>query len=82
MTNQPEDESLPTDIPGLEVALAGLEERLAHSASTIRELMESEDPARGVFHAAAIHEAKQAHMVLRYRQDFCRARLARLRSQE
>ena len=77
-----ESAALPDSIPDspadLEALLADLDARLEQSGRTIRELMAAENPAAGVFHAAAIHEAKQQHMQLRYMQDLCRAKRVRL----
>lgn len=73
-------DAIPADIPGLEKHLADVELLLSNAQNSIRELMAREDPARGIFHAEAIHEAKQRHMQLRYVKDFCAARLARLRA--
>ena len=69
---------IPGDIPGLEKAVGSVGGGVAAKRGAIRALLRSEDPAAGVFHAAAIHEAKQEHMALRYRRDFCQARLRRL----
>jgi hypothetical protein len=72
-------EDMPEDQPGLETHIRKLEAAITSSNEHIRSLMEREDPAKGVFHAAAIHESKQRHMQLRYLKDFCVARLSRLR---
>lgn len=82
MTSRPEDVSLPTDLPGLEQALADLEERMTAQQDAIKGLMAAEDFANGVCHAAEIHEAKQAHVALRYQRDLCAARMQRLRSEQ
>lgn len=80
MTSLLDDASLPTDAPGLEAEIVILDEKLAASNGEIRRLMAAEDPAQGVFHAAAIHEAKQLCMMLRYQKDLRTVRLAQLRS--
>jgi hypothetical protein len=63
--------------PGVLAAEAhALEQRMAACRDDIRRLSAEEDPVRGIVHAAAIHQAKQALMVLRYERDL---RLARIR---
>lgn len=79
MTSLLDDASLPTDAPGLTAELADLESRLSFCRAEIQRLMDAEDPAAGVFHSAAIHEAKQLLMMLRYQKDLRAARLNRLR---
>ena len=78
MTNPPEDASLPTDREGLTAEIADIQEKVDACLFEIKSLMDAEDPAAGVDHAGAIHEAKQRHMVLRYRKELCQARLKRL----
>ena len=73
-------DSIPDSPADLDALLADLDIRLEQSARTIRKLMADENPAAGVFHAAAIHEAKQHHMQLRYMKDLCHAKRARLHS--
>jgi hypothetical protein len=73
-------EDMPEDRPGLEARIRKLETAIASCNEHIRSLMDREDPAKGVFHAAAIHESKQRHMQLRYLKDVCVARLSRLRA--
>ncbi len=79
MTSLLDDASLPTDEPGLTAELAELETRLALCQDEIRRLMGAEDPVAGVFHSAAIHEAKQLLMMLRYQKDLRVARRNQLR---
>lgn len=73
-----DDASLPTDRPGLEAQLAEIENKLEMNLETIRGLMASEDPRKGIFYAAEIHEAKQLGMMLRYQKELRRARLCAL----
>lgn len=79
MTNPLDDASLPTDAPGLTADLAELETRLTACRAEIQRLMDAENPAAGICHSAAIHEAKQLLMMLRYQKDLRAARLNRLR---
>ena len=74
-----DDASLPTDAPGLTTELAELETRLTACRAEIQRLMKAEDPAGGVFHSGAIHQAKQLLMMLHYQKDLRTARLNRLR---
>jgi len=73
-------EDIPGDQPGLETRIRELEAAMASCSEYIRSLMALEDLENGVSHAAAIHEAKQRHMQLRYLKDVCVARLSRLRT--
>ena len=73
-----DDASLPTDAPGLTTELAELETRLAACRAEIQRLMKAEDPAGGVFHSGAIHQAKQLLMMLQYQKDLRTVRLNRL----
>lgn len=72
-------EALPGTLPELETRQRDLDAALEASRERIRSLMAQEDPSAGIFHAEAIHTAKQEHMQLRYMKDLCAARLARLR---
>ncbi|MDL2267582.1 hypothetical protein LJC46_06305 [Desulfovibrio sp. OttesenSCG-928-G15] len=74
-----EEESLPTDEPGLTGCIASAEAEMAEMQTQIKNLMAEEDPGRGIVHASAIHDTKQRYMMLRYKRDFCAARLARIR---
>ena len=47
--------------------------------AVLKKLMESEDPAAGVFHAAEIHEARQEKLRLEFEIQFRKGRLSRLR---
>lgn len=71
-------ESFPEDIPALRAALDDLGGREELWNTYIKELSALEDPARGVYYAAELHEARQYRMMLRYRKDFCLARIRRL----
>ena len=77
-----DDASLPTDAPGLQAELAVLESSLSACQAKIQGLMAAEDPIKGIFHASAIHEAKQMLMMLRYQKDLRLARLGQLRFTE
>lgn len=79
MTNLLDDASLPTDITGLETQIGELDARMTACRASIGDLMAAENPAAGVFHAEAIHEAKQLLMMLRYQKELREARLGRLR---
>ena len=72
-----DDASLPTDRKGLEAELAELEKRLLSNREKVKNLVASEDPLKGIFHAAAIHEAKQEGMMLRYQKELREVRLNR-----
>lgn len=75
MTSLLDDASLPTDREGLEADIKEIDKRLAENQAKIQALMDAEDPASGVFHAADIHEAKQLSMMLRYQKDLRTVRL-------
>lgn len=75
------EEDFPEDVAALEALLAALEGEENLWAAYIKELSALEDPASGLFYAAELHEARQYRMVIRYRKDFCRARLSRLAGQ-
>ncbi|MCL1939045.1 MAG: hypothetical protein FWG04_00080 [Desulfovibrionaceae bacterium] len=77
-TEQAED--IPEDQPGLEARIRELEAAIAACNAHTCSLMDQEDPAKGIFHAAAIHASKQRHMQLRYLKDICVARVSRLRA--
>lgn len=80
MTTLLDDALLPTaDAAAIEADLAELEKRLLACREEIARLSAAEDPAKGVYKAAEIHEAKQLHMALRYQKDLRLARLNRLR---
>jgi hypothetical protein len=81
MTLLLDDASLPTDEEGLQAQMAELDRRLAENQGRVQELMRAEDPAAGVFHAEAIHEAKQLAMMLRYQKELRQVRLNALRLQ-
>lgn len=70
-----DDASLPTDPDGLRAQIQLLEERLQSCEQNIKTLMAEEYPAQGLDNAAAIHEAKQIKMMLRYQKDLRRVRL-------
>lgn len=73
-----DDASLPTDRHGLEAQVAEIDKKLEANQETIRALMAAEDPLKGVFHAAEIHEAKQLGMMLRYQKELRQVRLRAL----
>lgn len=81
MTSLLDDASLPTDAAGLAAEMAEAEKRMEACQDEIKKLMAGEDPAQGIFHAEAIHEMKQLHMMLRYQKDLRAARLNRLRAE-
>lgn len=80
MTNPSADASSPNDIPALEAELAEIDRQIASCRAEIKNLIDQENLAAGVIHAAAIHERKQAHMVLRYQKELLAAKIGRLRS--
>jgi len=73
-------EDIPEDEPGLEARIRELEAAIAARHEHTCSLMAQEDPAKGIFHAAAIHASKQRLMQLRYLKDVCVVRLNRLRT--
>ncbi|MDR2487914.1 MAG: hypothetical protein LBD42_00140 [Desulfovibrio sp.] len=73
-----DDASLPTDAGALAVEAAELERRLDACRVEIQRLMDEEDPLRGIVHSAAIHQAKQSLMMLRYQRDLRVALLNRI----
>ena len=79
MTSLLDDASLPTDIEGLEAQITDVRQRQEQCLARIRELMDAEDPARGIYHAAAIHEERQLKMMLKYQHDVRVAKRNRLR---
>ena len=81
MTSLLDDESLPNDIAGLEAQIVELDGKMEECREKTKALMAAEDPVNGIFHAEAIHEAKQLHMMLRYQQDLRKARLSQMRMQ-
>ena len=66
---------MPEDQPGLTARIRELEAAITSCNAHVYSLMAQESPAEGVFHAAAIHTAKQMHMQLHYLKDVCIARL-------
>lgn len=74
------EEVIPEALPALEALLAVIEREIDLWNDYICRLSELEDPGQGVFYAKELHEARQYRMVLRYKLDFCRARLKRLNS--
>ena len=79
MTTLLDDASLPADREGLEADIREIDKPLQESHQHIQALLRDEDPAAGVFHASAIHEAKQTAMMLRYQKKLRQVRLNALR---
>ena len=75
-----DDASLPTDPDGLRAQLLILEERLQRCEQDIKDLMADENHEQGHTNAAAIHEAKQIKMMLRYQKDLRTVRLNQLKA--
>lgn len=73
-----DEESFPDDIAAISARLSALEDEEKLWNTYIKDLSDLEDPAAGLFYAAELHTARQYRMVLRYRSDFCKARLKRL----
>ena len=77
-TSPLDDASLPTDKEGLEEEIAELQRRLDANRQKIQTLMAEEDTKKGIFHAAAIHEAKQTGMILSYQKELREVRPNRM----
>lgn len=69
---------LPDSLPELRMLLAALEEEQQTWQNYIQELSALENPERGLFYAAELHEARRSKAVLAYRQDACRVKINRL----
>ena len=83
MTNKtpPVEESLPTDIEGVTRALQETEAAEALCREQVKTLMDKEDLARGINHAAKIHELKQEGATLKFTREFLKSRLTRLQDE-
>lgn len=73
---------LPETMTELEEQVALIEKAQAQCARTIRDLMEREDPMRGIAFPAEIHELHQQKNMLETHKEFRRVRIRRLRFQE
>jgi len=84
MTTQPaqNEESLPTDIPGVIDAIARYEAKTAAFRATIRELAESENFSIGKTHATEIHALKQQLIPAEFSLTLLKSRLSRLKQEE
>lgn len=74
-----DDASLPNSIPELTAQIALLEEQGRVCEAAVRQLCEAENPARGVFFAREIHEARQRKLQLEVQKELRRVRINRLR---
>lgn len=73
---------LPETIPELEGQIELIEKAQARCVRTIRDLMDREDPMRGVAFPAEIHESHQQKNMLETHKEFRKARIRRLRCEE
>ncbi|WP_152512812.1 hypothetical protein [Desulfovibrio sp. X2] len=78
-TDGPAAESEAEEIARLEAEIADFERDAAACEAEARRLLAEEDPAAGIFHARAIHEARLAKMRLFTEAQFRRVRVNRLR---
>lgn len=74
------EENFPEEVPALEELLAALDEDERIWNAYIKELSGLENPASGACYAAELHQARQYRMVIKYRKEFCKSRLNRLKS--
>lgn len=71
--------SLPETMTELEAEVAFIEAAQARCSAMIRDLMNREDPAEGIFFPAEIHELHQQKNMLETHKEFRRVRMRRLR---
>ena len=76
--SSPNPEAIPADAPGLRAGIQRLGQELQNCEARIRETFAAEDPAKGVFFAAELHELKQDKLRLDVELEFHRRKLARL----
>lgn len=70
---------LPETMTELEAEVAFIEAAQKRCDDMIRDLMSKEDPAKGVFFPAEIHELHQQKNMLETHKEFRRVRMRRLR---
>ncbi|MCG8531254.1 MAG: hypothetical protein MI749_11370 [Desulfovibrionales bacterium] len=70
---------MPTTIPEVEALIRQYTDEIKAIEVAFRELVASEDPAKGIFHAAEIHENRQQKNVVEVNRQFATNRLNRLR---
>ncbi|MCT4626269.1 hypothetical protein [Halodesulfovibrio sp.] len=78
-TNQKDVESLPTTIPEVEALIKQYDSELKAIEDAFRELVASENPAKGIFHASEIHENRQKKNIAEVNRQFAVNRRNRLR---
>lgn len=66
------------EIESLKVSMADFVAQKTALEGEIRRLMDAEDPARGVFFARELHEARHEKMRLETEIQFCTAKIRRL----
>ncbi len=71
--------SLPETMTELEAETALIETAQKRCDDMIRDLMSKEDPAKGIFFPAEIHELHQQKNMLETHKEFRRVRMRRLR---
>ena len=79
MTSQNDAESLPVTIPEVEELIKQYDSEIKAIEDAFRELVASENPSEGIFHAAEIHENRQRKNVALVNKQFATNRLNRLR---
>lgn len=72
-------DALPQSAPELTACLAAIDAEETAWQEYIRQLSAGEDPAKGVFFAAELHEARQHKMQLSYLRACCKGKINRLR---
>lgn len=70
---------LPNDIAELEKCLSAVDAEEAEWQEYIKQLSASENPAKGIFFAAELHEGRLHKMQLSYVRACCKAKINRLR---
>ncbi|MEZ0574874.1 hypothetical protein [Halodesulfovibrio aestuarii] len=78
-TSQKDVESLPTTIQEVETLIKQYDSELQAIEDAFRELVTSEDPSKGIFHASEIHENRQQKNIAEVNRQFAVNKRNRLR---
>lgn len=79
MTNPSDAGSLPNSIPEVQEILDRYQQELKALDAEQKRLFAAEDPAKGVYFAAEIHQNRQAKNQLQVQMQFAQVRLNRLK---